>query len=178
MRVARSVGLALACAAIAAFLLLRRSGTEARPPSGTTANSPGRTAPRAGEQNRDAVESAPRSSPRPATAPPELKEAALASPRNAVQTALRLLDNGEQDLFRETFLPSVQPQVTAEAFDACRRRVRQAPVRPDWEMAEESAAGGERVVRVSMFGKSMTGFHDVNGRWLADSLWCLPTGLP
>jgi hypothetical protein len=29
-----------------------------------------------------------------------------------------------------------------------------------------------------MFGKSMTGFHDVDGRWLADALWCLPVGLP
>jgi hypothetical protein len=29
-----------------------------------------------------------------------------------------------------------------------------------------------------MFGKSMTGFHEVDGRWLADAVWCLPVGLP
>jgi hypothetical protein len=29
-----------------------------------------------------------------------------------------------------------------------------------------------------MFGKSMTGFHEVDGRWLADGVWCLPVGLP
>jgi hypothetical protein len=89
-----------------------------------------------------------------------------------------LLESGKPDLFRETFLPSVQPQVTAETFEACRKRVRQVPVRPDWETAEVGALGGHRVVRVSMFGKSMTGFHEVDGRWLADALWCLPVGLP
>jgi len=24
----------------------------------------------------------------------------------------------------------------------------------------------------------MTGFHEVDGRWLADAVWCLPVGLP
>ncbi len=80
-----------------------------------------------------------------------------------MQTELRLLEAGDRDLFRETFLPSVQPQVTAEAFAACRKRVRQVPVRPDWEMSEASASGGHRVVRVSMFGKSTTGFHKWTG---------------
>jgi hypothetical protein len=102
----------------------------------------------------------------------------LASPQTTVQTQLRLLEGGNADLFRQTFLPSVRPQVTAEAFEACRKRVRQVPVQPDWEMAEASTSGGNRVVRVSMFGKSMTGFHDVDGRWLADAVWCLPVGLP
>ena len=106
-----------------------------------------------------------------------LRRAALASPQTAVQTALRVLESGDLDLFRQTFLPSVQPQVTADAFAACRRRVRQVPVRPDWEMAEQVTSAGHRVVRVSMFGKSMTGFHDVDGRWLADAPWCLPISL-
>ena len=107
-----------------------------------------------------------------------MDRASLASPQRTVQTALQLLESGDQDRFRETFLPSVQPQLTADAFAACRRRVRQVLVRPDWEMAEEVTSAGHRIVRVSMFGKSMTGFHEVDGRWLADALWCLPVGLP
>jgi hypothetical protein len=107
-----------------------------------------------------------------------LDPTALASPQATVQTALRSLESGEQDLFRETFLPSVRPQVTAQTFAACRNRVRQTPVLPDWEMAEAGASGGHRVIRVSMFGKSMTGFTEVDGRWFADALWCLPVGLP
>ena len=95
-----------------------------------------------------------------------------------VQTELRLLEAGKQELFRQTFLRSVQPQVTTEAFEACRKRVQQVLVRPDWETAKPGKSRGHRVVRVSIFGKSMTGFHEVDGRWLADAVWCLPVGLP
>jgi hypothetical protein len=170
VRAARLAALALVCAAVG-FLLLRRSGTQA-----------GRTqAPTSEGQPATATPPAPATSVAPKAAanhPAGLDPAALASPRSTVQTELRLLEAGEQDLFRETFLPSVQSRVTAETFAACRRRVRQAPVRPDWETAEAGASGGHRVVRVSIFGKSMTGFHETDGRWLADALWCLPIGLP
>lgn len=173
MRGARLGAVALVCAAVAAFLLLRRSGTGTGPaPSETAPDTPAAAPAAAARPNPDA--------PQTAAARPRagLDPAALASPQSAVQTALRLLDSGDLDLFRETFLPSVKPQVTPDAFAACRRRVRQVPVRPDWEMVEESTSSGHRVVRVSIFGKSMTGFHDVDGRWLADALWCLPVGLP
>ncbi len=175
MRAARVLALALACAAVVAFLLLRRSGTEAgRNPAATSESQPG--TPTTGQATpAPAVPVTPRAAANP---PAGLDPAALASARDTVQTELRLLEAGERDLFRETFLPSLQSQVTAEAFTACRQRVRQVPVRPDWEMAEVSASGGHRVVRVSMFGKSMTGFHEVDGRWLADAVWCLPVGLP
>jgi len=177
VRAARLVAIVLVCAAVVAFLWLRRSAIEAeRNPAATSERQPGTAgAPAATTSPAPAVPVTPRAAANP---PAGLDRAALASPRTTVQTQLRLLEAGEQDLFRQTFLPSVQPQVTAEAFAACRKRVRQAPVRPDWEMAEASAAGGHRVVRVSMFGKSMTGFHEVDGRWLADALWCLPVGLP
>jgi hypothetical protein len=173
VRGARLVALALACAAVVAFLLFRRSGTDAgRNPAATSESQPG--TPTAGPPT-PAVRVTPRSAANP---PAGLDRAALASPRDTVQTQLRLLEAGDQDRFRQTFLPSMQPQVTAEAFAACRKRVRQVPVRPDWETAEASASSGHRVVRVSMFGKSMTGFHEVDGRWLADAVWCLPVGLP
>jgi hypothetical protein len=173
VRGARLGAVALLFAAVAAFLLLRRSGTETRPaPSETAPDTPAAAPAAAARPNPDA--------PQTAAARPRagLDPAALASPQAAVQTALRLLDSGDLDLFRETFLPSVQPQVTPDAFAACRRRVRQVPVRPDWEVGEQATSAGHRVVRVSMFGKSMTGFHDVDGRWLADAVWCLPVGLP
>jgi hypothetical protein len=173
VRGARLGAVALVFAAVAAFLLLRRSEPETKAAASEVAPASPTAAPTAAAHpNAD--------TPLPPAAPPRarLDAAALASPQTAVQTALRLLDSGDQDLFRETFLPSVQPQVTADAFAACRRRVRQVPVRPDWEVAEEATSAGHHVLRVSMFGKSMTGFHDVDGRWLADAVWCLPVGLP
>src|SRR5712691_8609415 len=174
VRAARVLAIALACAAVVAFLLLRRSGTDAgRNPAATSEGQP-RT-PTAGPSTLAPAVPTPRAAAKPSAG---LDPEALASPQATVGTELRLLEGGEQDLFRQTFLPAVQPQVTADAFAACRKRVRQVPVRSDWEMAEASASGGHRVIRVSMFGKSMTGFHEVDGRWLADALWCLPVGLP
>ena len=60
----------------------------------------------------------------------------------------------------------------------CRKKVASAVVMPDWEMAENEVVNGRRVRRVSMFGKSMTGFHEIDGRWLADAAWCVPVGVP
>ena len=57
----------------------------------------------------------------------------------------------------------------------CKQKARARPVRPDWEMAEDAlSAKGERVLKVSVFGKSMTGYVEVGpGQWLADHVWCL-----
>ena len=177
MRGARLGAVALVFAAVAAFLLLRRndrSGTGTRPAPSETAPATPAAAPAA--PTRPSSDAPQTAAARAQTA--GLDQAALASPQRTVQTALRLLDSGDLDLFRQTFLRSVQPQITPDAFAACRRRVRQVPVRPDWEMAEQSTSAGHRVVRVSIFGKSMTGFYDVGGRWLADALWCVPVGVP
>ncbi|MHB1843662.1 MAG: hypothetical protein ACYCWW_02345 [Deltaproteobacteria bacterium] len=102
----------------------------------------------------------------------------LISPESAVSTQVRLLEEGRDQEFKATFMPDVQDQLTPDAIEACRKRLAQVRVQPDWEMAEDGAADGHKVERVSMFGKSMTGFHDMNGQWLADAVWCLPVGLP
>lgn len=114
----------------------------------------------------------------PSSTPPA--KLALASPREAVETQLRLLSARDDETFRRTFLPEVQPDLTDQAVEGCRRRVGSRKVKPDWEVAEESvertdAGAQRRVLRVSMFGKSMTGFHEVApGEWLADAVWCVP----
>ena len=181
MRGARLGAVAVLFIAVGSFLLLSRSRT--RPaPSDVAPRAPTAAAPAPGRPGGDVPVAVRPANDAAATPPPaaraRLDRVALASPQRTVQTALGLLEAGDLDLFRQTFLASVQPQVTADAYAACRRRVRQVPVRPDWEVAEESTSAGHRVVRVSIFGKSMTGFHDVDGRWLADALWCLPVGLP
>jgi hypothetical protein len=91
---------------------------------------------------------------------------------------LLLLANRDAE-FRETFLPAVRDQITYDALAYCKQKVRR-PVRPDWEMAEDGVTDtGQRVRRVSVFGKSMTGFVEVaRGRWLADSVWCVQGRLP
>jgi hypothetical protein len=100
----------------------------------------------------------------------------LSSPRQTVDTQMKLLAEGRDGEFRATFLPGVA--ISADQIEACRKRVANTVVRPDWEMAEDVLVNGHRVRRVSMFGKSMTGFHDVQGKWLADAVWCVPVGLP
>ena len=174
MRAAGILALALVCAAVVGFLWLRLSRTEA-----------GRTPAVPSPQTQPGSPAAGPARPPPPVAPTaapnglaRLDPVMLASPGATVQTELRLLEAGKQELFRQTFLRSVQPQVTAEAFEACRKRVQQVLVRPDWETAKPGKSRGHRVVRVSIFGKSMTGFHEVDGRWLADAVWCLPVGLP
>jgi hypothetical protein len=108
-----------------------------------------------------------------ATPPPPRVETIGAEHTVAMQ--LQLIENGRLEDLRETFMPEVRERVTADAMHACRVRIHQVPVRPDWEMAED----GPGVRRVSMFGKSMTGFHEQpDGRWLADAVWCMPVGLP
>jgi hypothetical protein len=68
--------------------------------------------------------------------------------------------------------------VTPETFARCKNRVASTRVLPDWETAEDTTENGHPVRKVSIFGKSMTGFHDLDGAWLADRFWCLPTGVP
>jgi hypothetical protein len=119
------------------------------------------------------------SAPESALAPSAIERRSrldLASPQATVETQLELLRGGRDSELRTTFLPSVS--VTSEAIETCKRRVRSVPVRPDWEMAEDRVEQGHRVRRVSMFGKSMTGFHEMGRAWLADAVWCVPVGLP
>lgn len=100
----------------------------------------------------------------------------VSSAQATVETQLDLLRRERDEAFAATFLPSVT--VTPEATAACKKRVQAVAVRPDWEMAQDSTEQGHAVRRVSMFGKSMTGVHETGHRWLADALWCVPTGLP
>jgi hypothetical protein len=111
-------------------------------------------------------------------APPRVADRALASAETTVSTQMTYLEDGQYDLFVQTFAEDVRSQVTRDVFERCRTRIGQVPVRPDWEMAEETAESGHRVRRVSMFGKSMTPFVETDGAWRAQAIWCLPVGLP
>ncbi len=107
--------------------------------------------------------------------PPPASAAAKPSPKGALRAQEELLARGDLAGFRQTFLPPLDAKVGDAEFEACKRRLGNRPVTPDWEMAEEEMTDAGRVVRVSVFGKSMTGFHEVNGRWLADAVWCVPS---
>ena len=113
-----------------------------------------------------------------APVPETLGARALASPQTTVQTQRSLLEDNQYDLFVQTFVDAQRTLVTREVFEACRTRVKQVPVRPDWEMAEQRVVDGHSTSAVSLFGKSLTTFTELDGRWLAGSVWCLPVGLP
>lgn len=119
----------------------------------------------------------------PPLAPPvraALAPASLAAAEDTVRTQVSLLEADRDAELRDTFLPAVRSQLDDDALAFCKQRVRGRLVRPDWEMAEEGVTdAGERIRRVSMFGKSLTGFVEVApGRWLADSVWCVQGRLP
>jgi hypothetical protein len=117
--------------------------------------------------------------PPPAVAPPPSPIMRLDSPDATVQTQIELLEAGKDAEFRETFMPDVRSDLSAGTIDACRSRVQNVPVKPDWEVARDDTDEQGRPTRwVSMWGKSETGFHQVKGAWLADSVWCDPPGLP
>ena len=104
----------------------------------------------------------------------------LHSAEATVETAATLLREGRDDEFILTFLPAIRPRLTPRALERCRARVvtSNTPLRPDWEVAEETTEDGHRVRRVSMYGHETTGFHEIDGQWLADRAWCVPTDVP
>ena len=107
--------------------------------------------------------------------PPSPRPLPLTNPRQTLEAQLALLGTDRVETFRSTFLPEIQPQITPEVFAACRSRVTNRAVRPDWEVAEDRVVLGRRVVSVSIFGKSTTGFVEVSPEvWRADAVWCLP----
>jgi hypothetical protein len=102
----------------------------------------------------------------------------LSSPERAVESAVKFLQIGDQESWKSTFLPTVQADLAADAFEKCRAYVERTRVLPDWETAQTATVDGHPVKRVSMFGKSLTGFHQIGASWYADRVWCLPTGVP
>ena len=103
----------------------------------------------------------------------------LTDPRATVDTQIELLTSNRDDELRATFMPNIRDKLTPQAIATCKRKVESHPVRPDWEMAEEATVDGRRVRRVSMFGKSMTGFVEARPNvWLADDVWCVQGQLP
>ena len=103
----------------------------------------------------------------------------LTDPRATVDTQIELLTSNRDDELRATFMPNIREKLTPQAIATCKRKVESHPVRPDWEMAEEATVDGRRVRRVSMFGKSMTGFVEARPNvWLADDVWCVQGQLP
>ncbi len=121
---------------------------------------------------------APTAAPEPDARPAPFSPFSFLSPEATVSTQVRLLQEGNDEAFRETFLPSVRDKVTPDAIAACRKRLSEVRVQPDWEKADDTVVDGHKVQSVSMWGKGLTGFHDVDGKWLADGLWCVPYGLP
>jgi hypothetical protein len=115
-----------------------------------------------------------------ASAAPAAVPVRLDSPKETVETQIALLRADRDDDLRATFVVGVRASLTDDDLAFCKQKVRTRPVRPDWEMAEDGVTpDGHPIRRVSMFGKSMTGFVETApGQWLADSVWCTQGRLP
>ena len=109
----------------------------------------------------------------PAVAAPRVRaETVLSftSAENTMSSQLELLARGDIAGFRASF----SVPVSDEQFSICKKRMATAHLSPDWEMAKHTMQNGQRVTKVSIFGKGMTAFREVNGRYVADSVWCVP----
>lgn len=102
----------------------------------------------------------------------------LSTPERAIETQVELLRTANYNAFRETFLPSVQLQLTDRVLDACRLAVVASGrgVEPNWARADNVVENGHAVRRVPVLrpDDAFTGFHQIDGRWLADFPWCEP----
>ena len=94
----------------------------------------------------------------------------MVSPQDTMAAQMAMLARDDVAAFRASFTVPVSD----EQFAACKKRMKNAHLDPDWEMAETTIEDGHKVVRVSIFGKGMTGFHEKSGRYLADTVWCVP----
>ena len=167
------MGVAVVCVVLLGGAWLFAASTEAAPaPAATEVREYGA----AGSPAPAVVSPSPPFAPAPV--PEVLGARALASPQTTLQTQLSLLEDNQYELFVQTFAAAQRTGVTREVFEACRVRVKQVPVLPDWEMAEQRVIDGHAASAVSIFGKSLTTFTQLDGRWLAGSAWCLPVGLP
>jgi hypothetical protein len=147
--------LALVCAALGIFVLTREPSAPVPAPAA-----------------QPAPASAPAAASLPAAAPASLpsREVALKGAHDAMEREIALLAKNDYAAFAAAFTVPV----TREQFDVCKKRMSHAHLSPDWEMAEIGDEGGHRVLRVSIFGKGMTGFHEIGGVWRADTVWCVP----
>lgn len=110
-------------------------------------------------------------------ATPPLNPAALSSPEETLQTQVRLLFSSNVDRFRETLMPGAQREVTRDAFYGCIGRLRQSPLSPV-PLEGETIVDGHPVRKVRVMGSVDVSFHRIDGKWLAETLWCKPAGAP
>ncbi len=92
------------------------------------------------------------------------------SAENTMSSQLELLARSDIAGFRASF----SVPISDEQFALCKKRMTNAHLSPDWEMAKHTTQNGQRITKVSIFGKGMTTFREVNGRYIADSVWCVP----
>jgi type IV secretory pathway VirB10-like protein len=167
-------GIALAGVALVAVVWLWASAKHPAAPEATTSSATVATV----TTTQASAPTARTSSPVPvATAvPAPAVPVRLDSPKETVETQIALLRADRDDDLRATFATAISDDDLAY----CKQKVRTRPVRPDWEMAEDGVTpDGHPIRRVSMFGKSMTGFvESAPGQWLADSVWCTQGRLP
>lgn len=154
---------ALAGAAVLVGVVVLASRTEPAAPVATT-----------GPAAQPAPEEATSSELPPPPRPRMMVELlTLTTPEKTVETQVRALLGDREATFRNTFLPSVEPQIDAAAWEACKRRVKAQPVSADWSnVVEGKTDGGATVRRVTLLGGVQVGFHLFGQHWLADTVWC------
>jgi hypothetical protein len=114
---------------------------------------------------------APATPPPAAASPIDPDAAVLSSPQLSLEAASRALAAGDEARFRRTLLPAVAAQLTPDAFARCRSQLGRSAPQADWQRADRFAQDGHAVARVAL-GEQQVGFHQLDGKWLADRLWC------
>lgn len=117
------------------------------------------------------------SPPTPSTPSDPFAGVDLGTPRAAVDAQVALLRDGRDEAFRATFVAGLRERITREEIVECRRELTAMGnrPRPQWDTLVEATQDGHSVARLLMVqgASRYTTFHRVDGRWLADDLWCL-----
>lgn len=120
----------------------------------------------------------PAAQPAPPTQPDALARVDLSTPRAAIEAQADLLRTGNDEAFRATFVAALRAQITPETIVACRAYLTSqgGHAYPEWDSLAEDTEDGHPVVRLRMTRGALvyTTYHQTDGRWLSDQVWCLP----
>jgi hypothetical protein len=108
----------------------------------------------------------------PAVVKTEEPDNSLATPKDALRHQLELLKAGDLEKFKACFTARQQEQITAEAIKAGQEELANFTLGSLYGSDEYGEYDGQKTCKVKMEnGRTLTTFIEVDGKWLADTVW-------
>lgn len=105
-------------------------------------------------------------------AAPAAKTGSLADPKSSIAYQFELLKAGDADKLKNCFTTRVRDSVTKEAVDKGKGQAAQYSIDDLYASAEMGESDGKKTAKVKMKnGKTLTTLVEIDGQWLADTIW-------